>query len=102
MAVQHPVAWIICDELYISRLCDADEHCIARHPGGLGNSAAFRSSGSKGVAVQMDRMVIHTEVDHANSNAIPETNDERSRRGTGLSVQDEPVEFHVHAVRHSV
>ena len=36
MAVQHPVARIVRDELDVARLRHADQHRVARPPGGLG------------------------------------------------------------------
>jgi len=46
------------------------------------------------MAVKMDRMMIHAEVDEAEADPAAETNKKRSGRRSAASVEGEPVEFH--------
>ena len=48
----------------------------------------------------MNGVVVHSEVDEANPNSIPVTDDKRCGCRSGLAVEGEPVELHVHGVRH--
>src|SRR5215813_2413053 len=47
----------------------------------------------------MDRMVVHAQVDHSNSNAVPEPYDQWGGGWPRFSIKGKPVEFHVHRVR---
>src|SRR3989454_7557269 len=100
MAMQHPVAGIAGHELHVAGLCDSDEDSISRTPRGLGLSSSFRAGDDKLMAVKMDRMVVHAEVDETDADALPVAHDERSVGWTRLAVEGEPVELHVHGVRH--
>src|SRR5712664_794503 len=51
------------------------------------------------MAVKMDRMVVHPEIDQADADSLPVTHDERSVGWTGFSIEGKPVELHVHGVR---
>src|SRR5258708_1247629 len=99
MAVQHPVARIICDKLDVARLRYTHEHRVSRTPCRFGLAASFRSRDHELMAVKMDRMVVHTEVDQADADSLPVAHDERSVGWTGFSVEGKPVELHVHGVR---
>ena len=44
--------------------------------------------------------MVHAEVDEANPDSIPVTDDERCGCRSGLAVEGEPVKLHVHGVRH--
>ena len=98
VAVQHPVAGIVGDELDIARLRNADEHSVARPPRGFGNPAAFGAGDVEGLAVQMHRMMVHAKVHEADAHAAAERHDHRRDRGAGLAVEDEPVVLHAHGV----
>ena len=100
--MNHPVTWIVGNKLDVPRLGYSDEHGVAGPPSGLGNPAAFGSCRVEGVPVQMHRMVVHAEIYEADANTVPEPNDKRSRCRTGFSIEDQPVELHVHRVGHGV
>ncbi len=100
--MDHPVAGIIGDELDIPRLGYADEHSIAGPPASLGNPAAFGSRRVKSMPVQMHRMMIHAEIHEADTDAVPEPNNEWSCCRTGFSIEDQPVELHIHRVGHGI
>src|SRR5216684_8891073 len=99
MAVQHPVAGIIGYELHVTRLGNSHEDRVSRAPCRFGLAASFRSSDYKLMAVKMDRVVVHAEVNKANTNAFTVPHDERSIGWTRFSVEGKPVELHVHGVR---
>src|SRR6266478_9172096 len=98
MAVQHPVAGIIGYELDVARLRYAHEHRVSRSPCRFGLAASFSPCNYELVPMQVDRMVVHTEVDQANPYAFTVPHDQRSRRRSRLTVEREPVELHVHGV----
>src|SRR5258708_36109957 len=50
------------------------------------------------MAVKMDRMVVHPEIDQADADSLSVTHDERSVGWTGFSIEGKPVELHVHGV----
>src|SRR6266704_3167207 len=99
MAVQHPVAGIVGDELYITCLSNTDEHSISGRPRCLWLSPTFATRNYKRVPMQMDRMVIHAQVDHANSHTVAQPHKQRRSRRSSFAIESEPVEFHVHGVR---
>ncbi len=99
MAVQHPVAGIVGDELDVPRLGDPDEHRIAGPPRRLRDAAALGSGGVEGVPVDVHRMMIHAEVHEADPHSVALTHDEGRASGTGFAVQQQPVELHPHRVR---
>ena len=70
MAMQHPVAFILRNEFDIARLRYADNHRIARIPARFRNAPAFRAGDVKLMAVQMNRVMIHAEIDDANAHAL--------------------------------
>src|SRR3989442_1064209 len=100
MAMEHPVAGVAGNELHIARLRHSYEYGVSRAPRGLWLSSSFRARDDKLMAVKMDRMVVHAEVDETDADALPVSHDERSVGWTRLSVEGEPVELHVHRVRH--
>src|SRR2546427_6452743 len=100
MAMEHPVAGVAGNELHIARLRHSYEYGVSRTPRGLWLSSSFRARDDKLMAVKMDRMVVHAEVDEADADALPVAHDERSVGWTRLAVEGEPVELHVHGVRH--
>src|SRR5437763_2038216 len=100
MAMQHPVAGVVGNELHIARLRHSYEYGISRTPRGLRLSSSFRAGDDKLMAVKMDRMVVHAEVDETNANTLPVPHNERSVGWTRLSVEGQLVELHVHGVRH--
>ena len=54
------------------------------------------------MAVQVNRVMIHSQIDHADANSITEANNERSVGWSSFPVNQQPVEFHVHGVRNDV
>ena len=100
VAMHDPVAWIIGDELEFADLRDPDQHVIARDPGRLGNPAAVRAGHPKGVAVQMNGVVIvGAEIQDANAHAISELHNQGRDIRAAASVESEPVEVHARAGR---
>ena len=75
--MNHPVAGIVRVEFDRSRLRNSNEHCVIRSPSCFGLTAAFRSGDYKLMAVQMNGVMIHSEVDEAKPYAISEADDER-------------------------
>ena len=94
MAVQHPVAGIVRDELNGAALRNADEHCVAGPPGGLRDAAAFGSGDVEGVSMEVHGVVVHAEVDEPDADALALAHDQRRRRRAGFSVEQKPVELH--------
>src|SRR5713226_1472761 len=99
MAVQHPVAGIVCDKFDVARLRHTDEHRVPWAPGRFRLSPSFCSRDYKLVAVEVDRMVVHAEVDQANPYAFTVPHNQGSRRRPRSTVECEPVELHIHRVR---
>src|SRR4030081_1360976 len=99
MAVQHPVARIVGHELYVTRLGYAHEHRVSWSPCRFGLAASFRSRNYELVAVKVDRMVVHPQIDEADADALSVPHDERSVGWTRFSVERKPVELPVHGVR---
>src|SRR5712691_6230422 len=102
MAVQHPVAGIVRHELDIAALGDSHEHSVSRAPERPRLPTAFSSCDGKRVAVKVNRMVIHSEIDQADADSIPESNDKRCSCRPGLAVECQPVELHIHRIRNRV
>src|SRR5690242_4984512 len=50
----------------------------------------------------MNGMMIHPKVDNPDPNAVAKAHDEGCRGWSGFAVQQQPVELHVHCVRHGV
>ena len=100
MTVQHPISGVVGNELHIARLRHSYEYGVSRTPRGLWLSSSFRARDDKLMAMKMDRMVVHSQIDEADADALPVPYDERSVGWTGFSVEGEPVELHVHGVRH--
>jgi hypothetical protein len=100
--VDHPCAGILGIEFDDARLRDADEHGVHWIPCGFGGAAAFRAGDHELVAVQMNRMVIHSEVDDAQPHPAAQPRQHRSYRGGGNPVERQPVELHGRSVRHCV
>lgn len=78
MAVQRPVTGIVGDKLELAHLGHADQDIVPGDPGSLRNAAAFRPRDPKGMAVQVNRVVIHcAEVEGADANPIAQADDQR-------------------------
>src|SRR2546430_10827349 len=99
MAVEHPIAHSICHELDIPCLSHTDECRVPARPDCLRLPRSFASRLPEREAVQMNRMVIHAEVDNSDANALTVANDQGCRSRACLTIEREPVELHVHAVR---
>ena len=70
MAMQHPVARIIGYELDISRLRNTNQHGITWKPSSFRNPAALGSGNVERMSMQMNRMMVHAEIDQPDTNAI--------------------------------
>src|SRR5438270_12282683 len=99
MAVQHPIARIIGHELHVTRLGYTYEHGVSRTPCRFGLAASFSTCNYELVPMQVDRMVVHPQIDEADADALSVPHDERSVGWTRFSVERKPVELHVHGVR---
>ena len=99
MAVQHPVAGVVSDELDVSRLCDPDKDRIAGPPRRLRDASALGPCGVEGVAVDVPRVMLHTKVHEPDTHSVSLTHHERRRCGTGFAVQEQPIPVHAHGVR---
>src|SRR5205085_234412 len=75
MAVEHPRAWVVCDEFDVACLCYSDQDRVAGNPRRFWNSAGLRTGDIKRVAVQMHRMMIHAEIDHADTHSVAKPNE---------------------------
>src|ERR1700685_1216427 len=102
MAVKHPCPRVIRDKFHIARLSHAHQYRVSGVPGRLRDTTAFRACYIKSMAVKVDRVVIHSEIDHSDTNAVAQPHNEWSRSWTGLSIKEQPIEFHVHGVRNSI
>ena len=80
MAVEHPIADSIGYEFDIPSLSDTNKRCIASGPDRLGLPRSLPPRLPKREPVEMNRMVIHAKVDHADAHPFAVTDDERCRR----------------------
>ena len=80
--MDHPRAGIFGIELDDFCLGHADEHSVGGIPGGFGGAPAFRASDDELISMEVDRMMIHAEIDEAETDAAALANDERSSRGS--------------------
>src|ERR1700720_973545 len=69
VAVDHPVAGIFGFELDDFGLRDANENGVGGIPGGFGSAAAFGAGDDELVAVEVNWMVVHAEIDEAGTAA---------------------------------
>ncbi len=68
--MDHPVAGIVGDELDICGLGNSHQNRVLGTPSGLGLPSPLSARHDKGVPVQVNRMVVHSQVDEAQSDAI--------------------------------
>src|SRR6516165_10312950 len=99
MAVEHPVTKIVRYKLDIAGLSNADKNSVAGPPGGFWLTASFSPRDDELVPVQVDRMVIHPQINQANTNTLSVPHNQRSCSWTRFSIEGEPIELHVHGVR---
>ena len=64
-----------------------------------GCRAGFRARDAELVSVHMNGVMVHAQIDEPDAHAVPKPDDQGSVRRTGLAVQRQPVELHVHGVR---
>ena len=64
-AVQHPIALSLGDEFDVAGLRDTDQDGVLGIPKLLRNSSPFGTGNRELVSVQMNGMVVHAQVDHA-------------------------------------
>lgn len=84
MTVQHPVARINGYELHIPRLGNSHEHRVSRPPSRFGLAPTFCSRNYELVAMKMDWMMVHTEVDESDADSLPVPHNQRSVGWTGF------------------
>src|SRR5580692_9786282 len=99
MAMEHPVTEAIGYELDIPSLSYTNQHGVSARPDCLGLTCSLPAGFPKCESMQMHRMVVHSEVDDPDANAFTVANNERCGCRTRLTVESQPVELHVHAVR---
>src|SRR3989442_10530750 len=56
----------------------------------------------KSVPVYVNGMVVHSQVDEAQADAIVQPNNQGSGGRTSLAVERQPVELHIHGVRNGI
>ena len=79
MAVQHPVADILGIELNVPGLCNSDKYGVLIHPTLNRTSSAFGSRNNELHSVQVNWVMIHTDIDKAYAHALPLLDDHRRR-----------------------
>src|SRR5260370_24164268 len=99
MTGEHLVGGIVCDNLDITRLRETYEHGVSRAPGRLRLPPSFRSGDYKLAAVEVDRVVVHAEIDQANQHALTLPDDQGCCRRSRFTVERDPVALYVHGVR---
>jgi len=90
--VQHPVTGICSDKFDVARLRYTHEHRVSWAPCRLGLASSFRARNDKLMAMKVNRVVIHAEVDQANTHTLTVPHNQRSRRRRRSAVQGEPVD----------
>src|ERR1700679_3967819 len=98
MAVEHPVARAVRYELDIPGLRYADERGASPRPDRLRLARSLAPRFPKREPMQMNRMVVHAEIDDTDAHALALLNDQRRACRTSFAVQRKPVELHIHAV----
>ena len=81
MTMKMPIARIVRDELNVAGLRHAHEHGVRRLDGRRTYASALRSRHRELMAMQMNWMVIHTEIDEPDADALSEFHQQRGRRG---------------------
>src|SRR5260370_7984290 len=99
MAVQHPIAGILCDKFDIPRLRHAQKHRVSWAPGRRWLSSSFCARDYKLMAVKVDRMVVHPQIDQADADALSMTHNKRGVAWTRFSVEGHPAQPPLPAVR---
>src|SRR5260370_21619639 len=98
MAVDHPVAGPVRHELYIASLCNANQRGVSARPDRLRLAPSLASRFPKSESMQMNRMMVHAEIDDPDTDALTVLDDQRRGCRPCLPVECEPVELHVHAI----
>src|ERR1700758_1975110 len=98
MAVNHPIARILRFKLDVTRLGYAHEHGVLRTPRTFRLAPSFGSSHDELMAMEVDGVMVHAEIQKSNLHPVPEPDNEGSCRRTCLAVERQPVELHVHRV----
>ena len=70
VTVQDPITGILGVELNIPGLRHSEEHSVPGLPGRLWNPPPFGRHRIERVAVEMDRVMVHAHVDHANPHTL--------------------------------
>jgi hypothetical protein len=102
VAVEHPFSGIVGHKFEVARLRNSDQHSVRRSPERLRLPPCLRPGDDKGVAVQVNRMVVHAEIDKAKPHATAKPNDERRSHWAARAVERQPVPFHVRRVWNGV
>ena len=99
VTMEHPVAEAVGDEFDVACLCYPHQRRVASGPGRLLLARALAAGLPECEAVEMDRVMIHAQVDKPDPHAFALTDDKRRRSRAGFPIERKPVELHVHAVR---
>ena len=73
--MKHPITGIVGDELDIGGFGNSHENRILRAPSRLRLPSSFGTRDHKCVPVQVNWVMIHSEIDEAQPNAIIQSND---------------------------
>src|SRR5205823_8776272 len=94
-------AWIVGFKLDHSGLRHSHQHSVSRIPGGFRAASALCSGDDELISMQMNWMVIHSQIYEAQTDSASEPRDQRDCHGSCHTVKREPVEFHSGGVGHS-
>ena len=72
VAVEVPIAFVVGDELDVARLRDADEYGVGGFDSGRADTARFGTCDLELMSGDVHRVVVHPEIDDANSHALAE------------------------------
>src|SRR5216683_4128773 len=98
MTMEHPVAGVAGNELHIAGLRDTHKDCVSWSPCGFGLAASFSACNDELVPMKVDRMVVHSQINTADADALPVPHNQGSGGWARFSVEREPIELHVHGV----
>src|SRR5260370_2760650 len=102
MTVQHPLSWIFRYELEVARLPNSNPYGVCRYPRRLWLPSTFRAGHNERVAVQVNRMMVHAEVDESYAHATAQPHYERRGHGTTGTVKRQPIPLHIGCVWNGV
>src|SRR5271157_912986 len=100
--MDHPRAGILGIELDNFSLGHTDEHGVGGIPGGSRCAATFGAGDDELISVEVNWVMIHSEIDEAETHATALANDQRSGGRRRKTIEGEPIEFHGGSVGNGV